>query len=113
MMAQAREMHRQRGLPRYLKEFLQKGILPKYWRDKNDASRGRNKSCNQVARRLLYLGYDPDIIFRLFKNAPFPKNDFGEREMASTIESARHYVADQIKEQKKSDTSKLNVGATK
>lgn len=85
----AQKNYRLRGLTGWLKKFLEKGVIPEKFG-------GRNTACNQAARELLCIGYDPVEIKRILVRAPFVKEGFLDREYDTTIDSAANYIRDQL-----------------
>lgn len=67
-------------LPHWVSDFVERGILK---------DRGRNHTCFVVARKLFELGFNENEISDMIRRAPFDRNDFKDREIYTTVASAK------------------------
>lgn len=75
------------GLQGWLKDFLERGITVKG---------SRNLSCYAAAIELYELGYSREDIVKKLVNAPFPRDDFHDREIMASISSAEKRIAERL-----------------
>lgn len=97
----SRDNFKRFGLPRWIKLFLDKGQIPRWYGS-------RNYTCNQVARRLLCLQFSPEQIIGMLKKSPFNRKFspltgkdrvIDDREIERTVKSATQYVGKRVKDQ--------------